>query len=332
LWIVGLITAVLTAIYMTRMMVMTFWGDERFHQELPVVENHDEPSRAEENAFATGDAHDDDSYQSSVISHQSGEAHGDLQGHDAHDDDDHDDEHHALPKDFHPHESPWTMAVPLVVLAVLSTLGGLVGIPYALSSIVGIKDANVFEHTLEPIIAKVSHNETKHAPSGLGEHGATKENEHSVSPTTAAHPDTSEHLNTSEHAEHSPEEIQTERLLAGLSLALAIAGIAIGWVIFRREPLKIMPKILQDKWRVDELYNGYIVNPLTNLSRNGLWKGFDVGFIDGIVNGIGHFVAALGSLARGVQVGFLRSYAAFILFGALIVIGYFIYYGFKLIS
>jgi hypothetical protein len=52
-------------------------------------------------------------------------------------------------------------------------------------------------------------------------------------------------------------------------------------------------------------------------------------FIDGIVNGIGHFVAALGNGARGVQVGFVRSYAAFILFGALIVIGYFIYYGFQ---
>ncbi len=51
-----------------------------------------------------------------------------------------------------------------------------------------------------------------------------------------------------------------------------------------------MPKILEEKWRLDEFYNGYIVDPLTNLSRNGLWKGFDVGVIDGIVNGIGHFV------------------------------------------
>ena len=93
-----------------------------------------------------------------------------------------------------------------------------------------------------------------------------------------------------------------------------------------------MPKILEDKWRLDEFYNGYIVDPLTNLSRNGLWKGFDVGVIDGIVNGIGHFVSAMGNVVRSVQVGFVRSYAAFILFGALIVIGYFIYYGFKLIG
>ena len=37
LWIAGLVTAVLTAVYMTRMMVMTFWGEERFHQELPTA-------------------------------------------------------------------------------------------------------------------------------------------------------------------------------------------------------------------------------------------------------------------------------------------------------
>ena len=113
---------------------------------------------------------------------------------------------------------------------------------------------------------------------------------------------------------------------------LAGIGIAIGWFTFKRDPLKRMPKILEDKWRLDEIYNGYIVDPLTSLSRNGLWKGFDVGVIDGIVNGIGHFVSAMGNVIRSVQVGFVRSYAAFILFGALIVIGYFIYYGFKLIS
>ena len=329
LWAVGLLTAVLTAVYMTRMMVMTFWGAERFHQELPVAENTDEASRAEENAFATGDARD------AKVPH--GDAHA-LAQHDkdaAHDDDD-DEEHHHLPQDFRPHESPWTMTVPLIVLAVLSTLGGLVGVPYALSSIVGIKDANVFEHILEPVIAKVSRKETKHAPTGLGEHGATGANAtaNESSPATSAvtQSDTAEHTTEAAPAEHSPEEVRTERILAGVSVLLAALGIGIGWVIFKKEPLKVMPRILQEKWRIDELYNGYIVNPITDISRNGLWRGFDVGVVDGIVNGIGHFVAALGGVARGVQVGFVRSYAAFILFGALVVIGYFIYYGFKLVG
>ncbi|MBA3633797.1 MAG: NADH-quinone oxidoreductase subunit L [Acidobacteria bacterium] len=307
LWVVGIVTAVLTAVYMTRMMVMTFWGAERFHDELPVLESSTEPSRAEENAYALGDAAD------AKMPH--GDAH--ALAHQAEDEED-DDEHHHLPRDFKPHESPWTMTVPLIVLAILSTVGGLVGIPYALSSIVGAGDVNVFEHTLEPVIAKVG---VKHAP----EFSNIKvESSEKAVDENAAH--------AAEPTEHSAAEISTERLLALLSLALAIGGITIGWFIFQKEPLKQMPKILRDKWRIDEFYNGYIVNPITNLSRTGLWQGFDLGVIDGIVNGIGHSVAALGGVVRQVQVGFVRSYAAFMLFGALIVIGYFIYYGLKLVS
>jgi NADH-quinone oxidoreductase subunit L len=310
LWIVGLVTAVLTAVYMTRMMVMTFWGKERFHDELPVLANPTESSRAEENAFALGDAHD------AKVTH--GDAH--ALAHQAEDDDD-DEEHHHLPQDFKPHESPWTMTVPLIVLAILSTVGGLVGIPYALSSIVGAGDVNVFEHTLEPVIAKVG---VKHEvePTNLKIIATEKiENGKAVPIETKK----------AEHKTHSAEEVRTERILAGISLALALLGITIGWFIFQKEPLRQLPKILEDKWRIDEFYNGYIVDPITNISRHGLWQGFDLGVIDGIVNGIGHSITALGGVVRQVQVGFVRSYAAFMLFGALVVIGYFIYYGFKLI-
>src|SRR5687768_15069754 len=45
LWGVAVFTAILTAIYMTRMMVMTFWGEERFHLDLPLDEEaHDASS------------------------------------------------------------------------------------------------------------------------------------------------------------------------------------------------------------------------------------------------------------------------------------------------
>jgi NADH-quinone oxidoreductase subunit L len=321
LWVVGLLTAVLTAVYMTRLMWMTFFGEERFHLELPHAEHPDEASRAEENAFAAGDAHD------AVAPH--GDAHAtahhvhDEEHDSAHDDHDNDEEHHHISPDFKPHESPWTMTVPLIVLAFLSTVGGLVGIPYAMSSMFGAGDVNTFEHILAPIIAKPGHKETTDKPTL---HVA--ENSHEVSPATK----TAEHATEAEHVAHDPEEISTERKLAGLSVVLAISGILIGWFAFKDNPLRKMPKILEEKWRIDEIYNGYIVNLITRISREGLWKGFDVGFIDGIVNGIGHFVAEAGSLARQIQVGFVRSYAAFILFGALIVLGYFIYYGFKLIG
>ncbi len=324
LWIVGLFTAMLTAVYMTRMMWMTFFGAERFHEVVPVVENPTEPSRAEENAFAFGDA--SDAKEPHGDAHALAHHHDDSTNADDHDNDDED--HHALAHDFRPHESPWMMTVPLVVLAILSTLGGLIGVPYAMSSIFGGGDVNVFEHTLAPVIYVKKGEGDSHSPDST--HSETKKEVKHFYAAAPAPNATGEH--TEKHTAHSPEEIATERWLALLSVGLAAGGIIIGWLMFGRTPLRRMPKILEDKWRIDEIYNGYIVDPLTNLSRNGLWKGFDVGFIDGIVNGIGSAVTALGSAARGVQVGFVRSYAAFILFGALIVIGYFIYYGFKLIA
>jgi NADH-quinone oxidoreductase subunit L len=298
LWGVGLLTAVLTAVYMTRLMVMTFFGSERFHEPLPELAH----------AGIAGLDHD---------------AIGDETDHLAHADADDDEEHHALPPDFRPYESPWTMTMPLVVLAILSTIGGLVGIPYAVSSIFGAGDVNVFERTLGPVIVKTGVPAEHVVPSMVA---------HSDSTAKASSETPAAHSAQAEHAEHSAEEISTERLLAGLSVLLALSGIGIGWAMFSKTPLREMPKILAEKWRVDELYNGYIVDPLTNLSREGLWKGFDVGFIDGIVNGIGYFIAQLGDSLRQIQVGFIRSYAAFIVMGALIVIGYFIYFGLKLVG
>jgi NADH-quinone oxidoreductase subunit L len=270
LWGVAVFTAILTAIYMTRMMVMTFWGTERFGTANSSLHDADHASdHAAPNSSLPSDADDEE-------------------------------HHHALPADFKPHESPWVMTVPLIILAFLSTVGGLVGVPYAMSSLVGVKDANVFEHTLEPVIAETE------MPTAVASREAAKS--------------------------HAPEVVNKERLLALLSVVLAAAGMAIGWFAFRTHPLRKMPKILEQKWRIDEFYNGYIVDPLTNLSREGLWKGFDLGFIDGIVNGIGHVVTEVGKGLRQMQVGFVRSYAAMILLGALVVLGYFIYYGLKLVG
>ena len=182
-----------------------------------------------------------------------------------------------------------------------------------MSSLVGGGDVNVFEHVLEPVIAHVGKKaEHEAAPASHGESAATKAAEHT--------------------AEHPAEEMSTERSLAVLSVILAAFGIAIGWFMFGSNPLRTMPQILEQKWRIDELYNSTIVDPITNFSRTVLWKDFDLGFIDGIVNGIGHFVIEVGNVVRHLQVGFVRSYAAIILLGALAVVGYFIYYGLKLVG
>jgi NADH-quinone oxidoreductase subunit L len=85
-----------------------------------------------------------------------------------------------------------------------------------------------------------------------------------------------------------------------------------------------MPRLLEEKYFVDEAYDAAIINPIKTGSREGLWKVFDIGVIDGLVNGVGRGAAALGGVVRRVQLGFVRSYAAIILFGALLVVAYFI--------
>jgi NADH-quinone oxidoreductase subunit L len=217
LWAVGAITALLTAIYMTRMMVMTFFGKERF-----------------------------------------------------------DASHH------HPHESPKIMTVPLIVLAVLSTVGGFIGIPYAFAN----ADINVIEHTLEPVIAHLG-------------------------PLVVDH-----------------SHVNEERLLALGSVVIAIIGIGIGWMIFKKRPTLEMPRVLENKYYVDEIYDTTLIRPIVSGSREGLWKLIDIGVIDGLLHGIGQSVTELGRLARYMQAGFVRGYAAIILIGALILIGLFAYLGF----
>src|SRR5215208_6043465 len=154
LWGIAVLTAFLTAVYMTRMMVMTFWGKERCRDVHPA---HEEPG-------------------------------------------DHHQQHHG-PEE--PHESPWLMTVPLIVLAVLSTVGGFIGIPYALSSFFTDRNINVIEHTLEPVVAKIGANaelvsvpvDETHAPAPVPEPA---------------------------HATHSSEEITAERALAGLSVLVGL--------------------------------------------------------------------------------------------------------------
>jgi NADH-quinone oxidoreductase subunit L len=181
----------------------------------------------------------------------------------------------------HPHESPMTMTIPLIVLAVLSTIGGFIGVPHMFSAVF----PNVIEHTLEPAIA--------HAPV------------------------------VAEHA-----EVSGELILMVVSVVIAALGIAIGWMVFKKRPLLAMPRILENKYYVDEIYDATLIRPIVAGSREGLWKMFDIGVIDGLLHAIGQAVTELGRLGRYLQAGFVRGYAAIILFGALILIGLFAYLGY----
>ena len=160
LWGVGAITALLTAVYMTRLMVMTFWGKERFADAHAGGQADEAHAHAHDEGAKPHDAHT--ASAGDRPHHEPGEHVVAATSSPAHDKHAHDDAHAHHDGPFVPHESPWVMTVPLIVLAVLSTVGGLVGVPYALS---GGAIHNYFEETLEPVVA--------HAPQhGDGAHGA----------------------------------------------------------------------------------------------------------------------------------------------------------------
>ena len=92
LWVLGLLTALLTAFYMSRQVFLVFFGQARWNDPLP---GEDPEERREE---------------------------------------------------IHPHESSWTMTLPLIVLAGLTAVAGFINLPFT-------DDSQVFEHWMEPVVA-----------------------------------------------------------------------------------------------------------------------------------------------------------------------------------
>ncbi len=111
--------------------------------------------------------------------------------------------------------------------------------------------------------------------------------------------------------------------LSIVAVVAATAGLIVAWRMYtgkvKRGPSDGLHKILYNKYYVDELYQAVIVGPLVWLSRNVLWKVVDVGVIDGTVNGIAHGTTAVGDTVRQTQSGNTRSYAVWVLVGALVV-------------
>jgi NADH-quinone oxidoreductase subunit L len=117
-----------------------------------------------------------------------------------------------------------------------------------------------------------------------------------------------------------------------LEIGLALGTLAVVVVVLmsaRRyylgRPLWSPPRLLENKYWVDEAYNRALVQPINGLSVRVLWQFIDVKIIDGVVNGTATVVRLMAGGLRRVQTGFVRSYAVMILLGALMVIGYFLF-------
>ena len=170
----------------------------------------------------------------------------------------------------HPHESSWTMLGPLVVLAILSIVGGfLFNVPQILSGMFPIHEA-------------------VEGSAGPG-----------------------------------------EVVLTAISVAFGLGGIALSYLMYVVNPgipekissaLGGVYTLVYNKYFVDEAYDAAIVQPIIHGSETVLWKTADVGIIDGIVNGVGTESKGIGSILRLLQSGNIRSYATWVVIGAVAVI------------
>ncbi|WP_160011524.1 NADH-quinone oxidoreductase subunit L [Nocardioides sp. AX2bis] len=168
----------------------------------------------------------------------------------------------------HPHESPSLMTVPLMVLAGLSVVGGVM--------ILG----EWIVHWLEPVTGEESHGEP-------------------------------------------PLPIIVITLI---TVATVAVGVALAWVLVgRREVPATAPTKVSLATRAaradlygDAINDGLVVGPGRSLVH-GL-VGFDRAGADGAFTGTARTIAALGSVGRRIQTGFVRSYALSLLGGVLLVV------------
>jgi NADH-quinone oxidoreductase subunit L len=115
-----------------------------------------------------------------------------------------------------------------------------------------------------------------------------------------------------------------------LSVIVAVAGVLVAWLVYGSRPVKAeaigrprnwLHALLLSKYYVDELYDALFVRPLVRLA-GFCARGFDLGVLDGMVNGIGRLIVAGASSLRRLQTGYVMSYALTMLMGAVAIIGF----------
>ena len=267
IWSFAVVTALMTAFYMFRLMSMTFLGAYRG----PAWE-HATPAAAHV-AAAHGVSHPTDSHahgQAHKAQHEV--SHGPADGHDP----GHDSHGHAHGAWHGPHESPRPMTLPLMALAVGAIVAGFVSIPPALGG------GAVLEHFLEPSLT--AHAAGGHAAEPAAEAGA------SAAPTA-------EITSAAATAHEEPHVSHAAELgLMLFSVLIAVAGILTAYRFYVRSPeiadnLKeryaAAHNLLYNKYFVDELYDATFIKG-TMKSSFGLWT-FDRRVVDGAVNGTGWF-------------------------------------------
>jgi NADH-quinone oxidoreductase subunit L len=184
----------------------------------------------------------------------------------------------------HLHESGSEMTGPLLILAFFSIIGGYLSWPRAWGG------GEAFDRYLEPVF-------------GPAEEALRAANT------------------------HNPGSLSDGALMTFSVLAAGIGiGLGIWWYWKSTDiPRKLaqrfagLHEVLIHKYYIDEFYNWLIVHPIHIISEKFLWRVVDAGAIDGVmVNGAGEAAGEVGSVLRRIQSGNIRSYAAWVLLGAVL--------------
>ena len=195
----------------------------------------------------------------------------------------------------HVHESPWSMTVPLILLAILSTCGGWFAAPHLMGG------TDYFEKFLHPVFATYAVNPgIEQGVSLAGAPGAAGE--------IASSP-----------------MMELVHALTGAPVIIALVGLFIAWWFYIKSPetpkklaqsVRGLYTLVLHKYYIDELYNAVFIQPLLWISTNIFWHVIDEGVIDGTVNGVARGLRESGGQVREIQSGNARSYATWVVIGA----------------
>jgi len=244
LWLVGLITAGMTAFYMFRLWFKTFFGEPRF------TEN-------------------DDLHNHGAAVHTHADTHAVLVAN-------HDDNHSA----HGVHESPWIMLFPLVILGILSVVGGWIGVPAAQGG------HNEIEHFLDPVFS-----------------------------TGAA-----EAVTASRGLELGLAAISLLAVAIGFYIAFLLYYKKPGTAASYARRFPALYSLVSNKFYIDELYGLVIVTPLLMFTRLILGGLIDTGLVNGSGWAAAAIARGTGSAANRAQSGNIRSYAGWLALGAALVL------------
>ena len=183
---------------------------------------------------------------------------------------DHEVEHHL-------HESPPSMIVPLVTLAVLTVVGGWIGLPM-------MEGGHPFARWLRPVFE-----------GGAAGHGA-------------------EHVELSHQTEWLLIAISVAAGVSGILAAFQFYLRRPGAATELQARFVRLYRLLLNKYWVDELYDAVIVRPFGRLAQ-WLWRFWDEGIVDGTVNGVAYVFEGASAVMRLFQTGFVGTYALFFTIG-----------------